>query len=155
MKRIVSSLKSLLKRQNLNPGPLGPEDSAEHSVDAFDPIWRCLFREQLLSRPLYSNVSVGSRRVMCQRLGQAAIALLLTGTWGPMCAGGTRPSHDRADRRNSAATNKQAGRYIPSRCLPCPRLCVSFPVPSGSYLVMPLEIPLPLCYTGVEFFWRR
>ncbi len=110
----------------------------------------------------HSNASIRSRCGLGLRLGQTAIALvcpscalLLTGTWGPMCAGGTRPSHDRANRRNSAATNKQAGRYISSHCLPCLQLCVSFPVPSGSYLVTPLEIPLPLCYTGVKLFWRR
>ena len=52
-----------------NPGPLGPEGSAENSADTFAPVWCCLFQQKVLSRPLHSNASICSPPNLGHRLG--------------------------------------------------------------------------------------
>lgn len=56
-----------------NPGPLGPEDSAEKSGGAFRPVWCCLFHQKVLSKPLRSNASIRSLHNLGRRSGQPAI----------------------------------------------------------------------------------
>lgn len=57
------------------PGPLGPEDSAENSADAFEHIWCCLFQAWLLSKHLHSNAPIRSSRGLGQRLGRKPVKL--------------------------------------------------------------------------------
>ena len=59
-----------------NPGPLGPENSAGKSGDAFRPVWFCLFQQKVLPSPLRSNASIRSPHSLGHRLGQTAILLL-------------------------------------------------------------------------------
>ena len=59
-----------------NPGPLGPEDSAEKSGGAFRPVWFCLFQQKVLSSLLHSNAYVRSPHSLGHYLGQTAIPLL-------------------------------------------------------------------------------
>ena len=61
-----------------NPGPLGPEDSAEKSGGAFRPVWFCLFQQKVLSSLLHSNAYVRSPHSLGHYLGQTAIPVLRT-----------------------------------------------------------------------------
>ena len=60
-----------------NPGPLGPEDSAEKSGGTFHPVWCCLFQKRLLFKPLPSHASIRFPHSLGHHLGLGLCTAIL------------------------------------------------------------------------------